>query len=95
MKVTADEHIHDSKSVPELVENIIKSDEMTTTTIGKLFGDDGLYESNDVFRYLSTDNGILHYIKVRKNAKVLLKRTYSKKPISHISEKGFAKVERG
>jgi hypothetical protein len=48
MKVTADEHIHDSKSVPELVENIIKSDEMTTTTIGKLFGDEGLYESNDV-----------------------------------------------
>jgi hypothetical protein len=48
MKVTADEHIHDSKSVPELVENIIKSDEMTTTTIGKLFGDEVLYESNDV-----------------------------------------------
>jgi hypothetical protein len=47
MKVTADEHIHDSKAVPELVENIIKSDNMsttttTTTTIGKLFGDDAL-----------------------------------------------------
>ena len=29
MKVT-DEHVHDSKALPELVENIIKSDNMTT-----------------------------------------------------------------
>jgi hypothetical protein len=70
-----------------LVENIIKSDEMTTTTIGKLFGDDGLYESNDVFRYLSTDNGILHYIKVRKNAKVLSKKGHILRNLSAISQK--------
>ena len=70
MKVT-DEHVPDSKALPELVENIIKSDGMTTTTIGKLlFADDGLYESNDIFRYLSADNGILPCIKVRKNAQV-------------------------
>ena len=51
MKVT-DEHVHDSKVLPELVENIIKSDSMTTAVIGKLFADDGAYEGNDIFRYL-------------------------------------------
>ena len=40
-----------------------------TTTIGKLFGDDGAYEGNDIFRYLG-DRGILSCIKVRKNARV-------------------------
>ena len=65
MKKVTDEHVHDSKAVPELVENIIKSDDMTTkTTIGKLLGD-GAYEDNDIFRYLG-DNGILPCIKVRK-----------------------------
>ena len=56
IKVT-DEHVHDSKAVPELIENIIKSEDMSTTTtaIGKLFGD-GAYEGNDIFRYLE-DNG--------------------------------------
>jgi len=34
VKVT-DEHVHDSKAVPELVENIIKSDNVTVV-IGKL-----------------------------------------------------------
>ncbi len=71
MKVTADEHVHDSKAVPELVvENIIKSDSMAS--IGKLFADDGAYDGNNIFRYLA-DNGILPYIKVRKNASVGLK----------------------
>jgi len=37
MKVTDDEHVHDSKKLPELVENIIKSDNVTA--IGKLLGD--------------------------------------------------------
>jgi hypothetical protein len=69
MKVT-DEHVHDSKALPELVDNIIKSDGMTTT--GKLFAD-AAYEGNDIFRYLS-DNGILPCIKVRKNAKVRWKK---------------------
>ena len=41
IKVT-DEHVHDSKALPELVENIIKSDSVTTTAIGKLFGDGSL-----------------------------------------------------
>ncbi len=58
MKVTADEHVHDNKALPELVENIIESD--SVTTIGKLFGDDGAYEGNDIFRYLA-DNGYAMY----------------------------------
>jgi hypothetical protein len=64
IKVTDDEHVHDSKALPELVENIIKSDSVTTTAIGKLFGD-GAYDGNDVFRCLA-DNGIFPCIKVRK-----------------------------
>jgi hypothetical protein len=51
-----------------LVENIIKSNGMSTTAaaaaIGKLFGDDGTYEGNEIFRYLE-DNGIMPCIKVR------------------------------
>jgi hypothetical protein len=43
MKVTH-EHVHDSKALPELVENIIKSNNMT---VGKLFVD-GTYEGNEV-----------------------------------------------
>ena len=34
IKVT-DEHVHDSKALPELIENIIKSDNVTVA-IGKL-----------------------------------------------------------
>ena len=60
MKVT-DEHVHDSKALSELVENIIKSDSMETAIIGKLFGD-GAYEGNDIFRYLA-DKGIQPCIK--------------------------------
>ena len=54
IKIT-DEHVHDSKALPELVENIIKSDRKLT--IGKLFGD-GAYEGNEIFSYLGV-NGIL------------------------------------
>ena len=63
IKVT-DEHVHDSKALPELVENIIKSGSTATTAIGKLFGD-GAYDGNDIFRYLA-DKGILPCIKVRE-----------------------------
>ncbi len=55
MKVT-DEHVHDIKALPELVENIIKSNNMTA--IGKLFAD-GAYEGNEIFRYL-IDNESYH-----------------------------------
>ena len=53
MKVT-NEHVHDSKAVPELVNGVIKSNSMTI--IGKLFAD-GAYDGNDIFRCIS-DNGI-------------------------------------
>jgi hypothetical protein len=79
-----DEHAHDGKVLPELIDNIIKSDNVTVA-IGKLFGD-GAYDSNDIFRYLS-DNGILPCIKVRKNAKVLLKKGHILRNLSVISQK--------
>jgi hypothetical protein len=52
MKVT-DEHVHDSKVLPELVNGAIKLDKKIT--IGELFAD-GAYEGNDIFRCLG-DNG--------------------------------------
>jgi len=69
MKVT-DEHVHDSKALPELVDEAIKSDKKIT--IGKLFAD-GAYDGNDIFRYLG-DNGIQPCIKVRKNSRVRWKK---------------------
>ncbi len=57
-----DEHVHDSKVLPELFDEIIELNNIIA--IGKLFAD-GAYEGNDIFRYLS-DNGILPCIKVRK-----------------------------
>jgi len=68
MNVT-DEHVHDSKTLPGLVDDVIKSNNMTAVvnsapTIGKLFAD-GAYDGNDIFRYLE-DNGIQPCIKVRK-----------------------------
>ena len=69
IKVT-DEHVHDSKTLPELVENIIESDKKIT--IGNLFTD-GAYDGNEIFRYLG-DNGILPCIKVRKNSRIRWKK---------------------
>ena len=53
----------DCKALPELVDNIIKSDDMiiATATIGKLFRD-GAYQVNEGFRYLG-ESGILLCIK--------------------------------
>ncbi len=82
IKVT-DEHVHDSKALSELVDNIARSDNVTT--IGKLFAD-GAYDGNDIFRYLS-DNGILPCIKVRKNSKVRLKKGNIIRNLSVISQK--------
>jgi hypothetical protein len=47
MEVT-DEHVHDSKTLPESVVNIIKSDRKTTG--GKLFAD-----YDDIFGYLTVN----------------------------------------
>ena len=43
MKEVTDEHIHDSKILPELIQSIIKSN---SATASKLFAD-GAYDSND------------------------------------------------
>ncbi len=68
MKVT-DEHVHDSKALPGLVDEVVKSDKMSTAaTIGKLFAD-GAYEGNDIFRF--REHGIQPCIKVRKNAGII------------------------
>ena len=58
-----DEHIHnDSKTLPILVDDVIKSDNIMA--IGKLFAD-GAYDNNNIFRFLA-DNGIMPCIKVRR-----------------------------
>jgi hypothetical protein len=82
IKVT-DEHVHDSKALPELVDDIMKSNKKIT--IGKLFAD-GAYEGNDIFRYLS-DNGILPCIKVRKNARVGWKKGNFLRNLSVLSQR--------
>ena len=68
MKVT-DEHIHDSKMLPKIVDAIAKSKHVT---VGKIIADGAYYDSNAVFKFLA-DSGILPCIKVRKNTK--LKKT--------------------
>ena len=69
--IDEDEYVHDSNGLPELIKNIIKSDNMIS--IGKLIADDAYY-NNDIFRFLSDNNGILPCIKVRQNARIKLKK---------------------
>jgi hypothetical protein len=81
LKVT-DEHAHDSKMLPRLVEDIIKSKDVRIDNILA----DGAYDSNAVFGYLA-DNGIFPCIKVRKNAKVNKKTNHILRNLSVISQK--------
>jgi hypothetical protein len=80
MKVT-DEHVHDSKALPELVNDIVKSNKI----IGKLFADVA-YEGNNIFRCM-VNNGILPCIKVRKNSNIKLKKGHILRNLSIISQK--------
>jgi hypothetical protein len=82
MNVTTDEHVHDSKALPELVDGIIKSNSIT---VCKLFAD-GAYDNNNIFRYLS-ENGILPCIKVRNYSKIKLKTGNILRNLSDISQK--------
>ena len=82
MKVT-DEHVHESKALSELVNDVMESDKKIT--IGNLFAD-GAYEGNDIFRYLA-DNGIQPCIKVRKNARVQLKKENLLRNLSVLAQK--------
>ena len=69
-EVTDDEHVHNdssSKELPELVENIIKSDSMTTTTtIDKLFADGGASMKAMRFLEIWEIMELPYCIKVRK-----------------------------
>jgi hypothetical protein len=82
MRVT-NEHVHDSKALPGLVNDIVKQDKKIT--IGELSAD-GTYEGNEIFRY-RWDNGILPCIKVRKNARVEWKKGNILRNLSVISQK--------
>jgi hypothetical protein len=81
IKVT-DEHVHDSKMLPKLAEDIKKSNHIS---IGKVFVD-GAYDINAVFRCLA-NNGILPCIKVRRNAKVNKKTNRVHRNLSVVSQK--------
>lgn len=81
MKVT-DEHVHDSKALPGLIESI-KSNNMTA--IGKLIAD-GAYDGNEIFKFL-TDNGILPSIKLRKNSRVRWKKGNILRNLSVLAQK--------
>ena len=90
IKVT-DEHVHDSKTLPELVENIIESDKKIT--IGNLFAEDGAYDGNEIFRYLG-DNGILPCIKVRKNSRIRWKKGNILRNLTVLAQKNDLHKER-
>ena len=81
IKVT-DEHVHDSKMLPKLVEDIKKSNHIS---IGKVFVD-GVYDINAVFRCLA-NYGILPCIEVRRNAKVNKKTNRVHRNLSVVSQK--------
>ena len=83
IKVT-DERVHDSKALPGLVNDVIKSDKRIT--IGKLIAEYGAYDGNEIFRYLS-DNGILPCIKVRKNSIVKWKKGNILRNLSVLAQK--------
>ncbi len=81
MKVT-DEHVHDSKTLSKLVDDVMESDK--ETTVGKLFAD-GAYD-DEIFRFLA-DNGIQPCIKVRKNSRIRWKKGNILKNLSVLAQK--------
>ena len=80
MAVT-DEHVHDSKMLPQLVDKV----KTNVSILDKLLAD-GAYDSNDIFRFLS-ENGILPCIKVRKNARIRLKTGHILRNLSVIVQR--------
>ncbi len=68
--MVTDEHVHDSKVLPKLVENITKSDSKQIT-ISKIFVKDGTYDGNDILGVSQAMDMLC--IKVRKNAQFKLK----------------------
>jgi transposase len=83
MEVT-DEHVHDNKMLPLLVDNISKDGFLM---VDRVLGD-GAYDSNDTFRFLS-EKGIMPCIKVRKNSRVRWWKTANLfRNLSVIAQKG-------
>lgn len=83
MEVT-DEHVHDNKVLPKLVDNVSIDDEFAV--VGRVLGD-GAYDSNDTFRFLS-ERGIMPCIKVRKNSRVRWKTANLFRNLSVIVQRG-------
>jgi hypothetical protein len=83
MEVT-DEHVHDNKVLPKLVDNVSIDDGFAV--VGRVLGD-GAYDSNATFKYLS-ENGIMPCIKVRKNSRVRSKTANLFRNLSVIAQRG-------
>lgn len=83
MEVT-DEHVHDNKVLPKLIENL--SIDNGFAVADKVLGD-GAYDSNDTFKYLS-ERGIMPCIKVRKNSRVRWKTANLFRNLSVIAQRG-------
>jgi transposase len=81
MEIT-DEHVHDNKVLPRLVNNTsIDGFVMIDRVLG-----DGAYDSNATFKYLS-ENGIMPCIKVRKNSRVRWKTANLFRNLSVIAQR--------
>ncbi len=83
IKVT-DKHVHDSKPLPRMVDNIIKLDNVTVA-IGKLFATMVLMKvmaSLDMYRTIE-----FYLIKIRKNAQVRLKKGHRLRNLSVVFQK--------
>jgi hypothetical protein len=81
MEIT-DEHVHDNKVLPRLVNNIgIDGFVVVDRVLG-----DGAYDSNATFKYLS-ENGIMPCIKVRKNSRVRWKTANLFRNLSVIAQR--------
>ena len=91
MEVT-DEHVHDNKVLPKLVDGVVKSN--NGGAVDELFAD-GAYDSNNTFKCLS-EHGITPCIKVRKNSRVKLKTNHILRNLSVLAQRNdFQKWEDG
>jgi len=82
MEVT-DEHVHDNKVLPKLVDNVSNDDGFAV--VGRVLGD-GAYDSDDTFRFLS-ERGIMPCIKVGKNSRVRWKTANLFRNLSVIAQR--------
>lgn len=81
MEIT-DEHVHDNKMLPKLVDNTSIDG---FVVVDRVLGD-GAYDSNATFKYLS-EKGIMPCIKVRKNSRVRWKTANLFRNLSVIAQR--------